>query len=256
MTELDASAREVLRAARSAYEPTPDDQKRVRAALVPALAGAPEPSLADMSPSSPAATTAAGDLTVAKLVAGGVLIGAVGFGGGYAVGQNTAQEPPLPATLPSEPQTLGALATSAASVPTAPPRSTPRGIREDSLDHDPALRGSASRAKSRPVTSDKTPEGSSTLGEEVTLLRRAQRTLREGDPAGSLALLDWMKERYPSGALAEERTVARVLALCSAGKDAQARGVAGRFLAKHPGSVHAARLRSTCAFSRSDEPGE
>ena len=256
MTELDASARAMLKAARHGYDPTPDDHERVKAALVPALAGARGPTPADIAQSSPAAATTAGSVTLAKLVAGGVMIGAVGFGGGYAVGQKAVPEPPVPATHPAASPPRSDLTNPAAPArAAAPPAASPDD--EADLDDDGApRRASARQPRSRPATPKKAPEGESTLGEEVTLLRRAQRSLREGDPAGSLALLDWMKERYPSGTLAEERTVARVLALCGAGKATQAQALAKRFLAKHPGSVHAARLRASCAFSRPDEPEE
>ena len=89
-------------------------------------------------------------------------------------------------------------------------------------------------------------------GGEVALLRRAKRALRDGDADASLQRLDRMAARYPGGVLKEEAVVARVIALCSADRTSDARRLAEAFIAKHPGSFHASRLRATCAFAPRD----
>jgi hypothetical protein len=48
--------------------------------------------------------------------------------------------------------------------------------------------------------------------------------------------------------LGEERTAARVVALCGAGRQAEGRSLATTFLARHPSSPLAPRVRSACGL--------
>jgi type IV secretory pathway VirB10-like protein len=82
---------------------------------------------------------------------------------------------------------------------------------------------------------------------ETALLRDAHRALRTGQADQALALLDRHAREHPDGVLREERLATRVLALCEAGRDEQARAEAARFLAAHPRSMHATRVRASCA---------
>lgn len=92
------------------------------------------------------------------------------------------------------------------------------------------------------------PSARDALTAETALLRDAHAALRAHDPARALAILEQHAASFPSGALAEERSATRVLALCDAGRIDQARAEASRFLAAHPRSMHAGRVRaSSCA---------
>jgi outer membrane protein assembly factor BamD (BamD/ComL family) len=84
------------------------------------------------------------------------------------------------------------------------------------------------------------------LAEETALLRQAHAAIESGDGARALALLDQHARTYPSGALGEERDAARVFALCAASRAAEARREADRFLATHPRSPLAPRVRASC----------
>jgi hypothetical protein len=84
---------------------------------------------------------------------------------------------------------------------------------------------------------------------EVAMLRRAQSALAKGDPNASLRAIDAIETSHPSGALREETSAARVLALCAAGKTSEAKAEAARFLAQWPSSVQAGRVRGSCAFA-------
>lgn len=68
------------------------------------------------------------------------------------------------------------------------------------------------------------PTGS--LAEEYALIRAAQRALGAGDARTALARLDEHAARFAQGALANERRIARVAALCEAGREAEARAEA------------------------------
>jgi hypothetical protein len=85
------------------------------------------------------------------------------------------------------------------------------------------------------------------LGEEVSLLDHARRALAGGDPPGALRQLDAFDARFPRGSLAEEAEVLRVEALLAEDDRASATKVAARFLAAHPTSPHAARIRALLA---------
>lgn len=87
------------------------------------------------------------------------------------------------------------------------------------------------------------------IAAEVALLRRAQTALKDGHGDASLRAIDALDATHPNGALREERSAARVLALCAAGRDDDARAEADRFLSQWPASAQAARVRASCAFS-------
>jgi len=87
----------------------------------------------------------------------------------------------------------------------------------------------------------------SSLVEETTLLREAHAALKEGDAAKSMQVLDKLAARHPDGILREERLAARILALCAAGRVDEAREKARSLLTEAPRSVHAARVRASCA---------
>jgi len=75
------------------------------------------------------------------------------------------------------------------------------------------------------------------LGRERALLDQARAALVSGDSAAALAALDRHRRGFPDGRLAEERDVLRLKALLAAGRAAEARAAAERFLHKHPASL-------------------
>jgi outer membrane protein assembly factor BamD (BamD/ComL family) len=87
----------------------------------------------------------------------------------------------------------------------------------------------------------------STLEAETRLLREAHEALQAGQPARALDLLDQQSQTYASGQLGEERAAARVVALCKAGRPVEAQAAATRFLAEHPHSPLADRVRTSCS---------
>jgi len=84
------------------------------------------------------------------------------------------------------------------------------------------------------------------LAEEAGELREAQRALRSGDSNRALALLEQQQTLYPNGSLAQERSAAKVLALCQAGRAEQARLEAQRFEQLFPNSPLLGRVRGAC----------
>lgn len=84
------------------------------------------------------------------------------------------------------------------------------------------------------------------LAEETALLASANAELRRGDAGRALALLDDYDRRYPAGVLREEVLATRVIARCQQSPDRAARRAAEAFLARHPASPLASRVRTSC----------
>jgi hypothetical protein len=81
---------------------------------------------------------------------------------------------------------------------------------------------------------------------EAQLLREADHALKAGDASTSLRLLEEHARRFPNGALEPERSAERVLALCRAGRLADARREARAFLAGHPAGPLTSRVQASC----------
>jgi hypothetical protein len=91
------------------------------------------------------------------------------------------------------------------------------------------------------------PAPSSAVVAEVEALDHARAALAGGNPHQALALVASHDAAFPSGILGPEAVVLRVRALVALGDRAQASAVATRFLASHPNSAQAARLRAIVA---------
>jgi hypothetical protein len=106
---------------------------------------------------------------------------------------------------------------------------------------------SASAAVPLPLPTASAPVASvSSLQAEARLLREADRALKGGDAAGCLQMLDEHARQFPAGVLEPERSAERVLALCAAGRAADAQHAARTFLATHEAGPQASRVRASC----------
>jgi hypothetical protein len=85
------------------------------------------------------------------------------------------------------------------------------------------------------------------LSDEVSILSRAETELHSGRAANAMKLLAEHERKYPTGILAEERTAARVQALCALGRTAEADAQLSRL---RPGSLHGEQSRQACADSK------
>ena len=98
----------------------------------------------------------------------------------------------------------------------------------------------------------------SALAAELDLLRRARAAIDAGDGDAALALLGEHARMFAGGQLQQDRDILRVEALCAEGDATRARAAAAAFLRDHPGSPHAARVRTICADETNvvtDRPG-
>ena len=81
------------------------------------------------------------------------------------------------------------------------------------------------------------------LNAQIAWLDRARRAIEAGDPATALHLLDDYRATYPEGTLSQEAELLRIEALIAGGQRAAAESLATRFIAAHPSSPHARRIR-------------
>lgn len=82
------------------------------------------------------------------------------------------------------------------------------------------------------------------LSEEVAILSRAERELLKGRAANALTLLNEHERKFRNGALAEERTAARIQAFCALGRVNEANALMNKLA---PQSLHGERARQACA---------
>jgi hypothetical protein len=88
------------------------------------------------------------------------------------------------------------------------------------------------------------------LPAELRWIERAQSALAADDPAAAQAALRAHGRLFPHGHLAEEREALAVQVLCASGRADEARQAAADFVARHPTSPQAARVRRTCVDAR------
>lgn len=278
MSELSQRSRDLIARGRGG-PPSATDRARVRAKLderlalaVAAAAGvgvAKTASAATAAAAVKGATVAAAPVGVAglwvKIGVAVVVLGAAGATARFAVERLSAHSPPD--------TTFAAVATERGPAESGPtegvqdptklghdgdlPATEPSA--DDSVVPSPAERASsneavASAAPLAPSAARGSAKDPGSIAGEVALLRRAQSSLTSGDPNASLRALDAIDKTHPSGVLREEASAARVLALCAAGKKAEAKAEAARFLAEWPTSVQAGRVRGSCAFASEPAP--
>lgn len=155
---------------------------------------------------------------VALALPAGALVGAVG----HAYWQRPAA-PPAAVTVPRVMPSV-AVAAPVAALPPAP------------VDALPALASPAKRAATG-APSAKPEREAVSLERELSLLERARTRLSEGQPQSTLQLLREHRLSYPSSALQQEREALLIRALTAAGRLAEARGRAARFVEAYPTSA-------------------
>jgi hypothetical protein len=247
---------------RAELSPSSADKARLRARiLAPALGGGAAPALGGKAAPAPAplarwaALKAAGS---AGLAAGALVLGAgvgIGFWLGREASMPAASEPGVstPARM-AEPAPEWAEPLSIAGEAPSPPTTAAAPV---VAPESPAAGRAPSRETQRPPPrrAARKSVAESPLDDELALLRRVERALRNADPALALALLAELDERFPDSRLVEERQAARLLADCRLGNgNASARARA--FLSDHPASVYRQRVQLACALDTTSAPNE
>jgi hypothetical protein len=127
----------------------------------------------------------------------------------------------------------------------APVPAQPEAVAGDTPNAVALEEPTATSGASPSASHDASPiESKSALREESVAVLEIRRTLRAGDASGALRLLEQARQRFPHGALSQEREALSVEALAKSGaRDAAARK-ADAFLRAHPKSPYAADVQS------------
>jgi hypothetical protein len=226
--KLSPEAQELVSAVKQAYQPSDADRARVLDALRGRLGDAAV--LGDGMVQAAMGVrrfwSAASALTVAGLVAlgGGALWLALRAGPSTQAPPRTESPTVTPVTLPSAMEATD-------SVPSeSPPESVEPPVTQPSV------------ARSNP--SRRVRDG---LSEEVAIMSRAETDLHGGRPESALKALAEHERKFGNGVLAEERTAARIQALCALGRTAEADAQLARLTRIAPNSPHTERARQACA---------
>ena len=228
--ELDDSALALLEQTRGAYEPTATNRAHVRWRLERRLSEPP--------------VSVRHDQRVRAWRTGLLAAAALSLvGGAAALGWRPAtREAPSDTTAAGLPAAL--LASPAPAANTA--FEHPESVEPDAESEVPAVSGGSARSTggARGAAAAR-PEGD--LSAEVSLIARAQAATNRGQAEQALAALQEYDRQHQSGALLEERSAARIFALCASGRERDARAAAESFQARWPSSPQLARIRSSCA---------
>lgn len=167
----------------------------------------------------------------------------------------TPPEVPRPSVMPAAAPVTTATS-AAAPVATVTSAAAPVALSPVAISSASVEPGSPPTIAVAPARADARGEPSPTesLDEEITELRAARSSLRDGHPAQALAQLDLSAARFAGGALAEDREAERIFALCALGREGEAHVQALRFLTQHPRSSYAASVRSSCGFAGAKSP--
>ena len=206
----------------------------------------------------------------ALLSSGGVgaSVGVLLLGAGFFAGYRSSPSAPAPVAASA----IAAPVPLAAAPISAPPISAPPIPAEPVTAEPPAPLDSDSRAargplaaaddlsavrERRPARAGRSPiEGRersrarierSPAPEELLLLERAERALRNHNPALATALIAELTQRFPRSLLHEERRAIELMARCQAGGDASAAAsLRTGFERDYPTSVYAERVARDC----------
>lgn len=241
----------------SSEGPSPDARTRALTLVAGAVAGA----VAATATATGGATSAAGATAAPKVVAGAGLSGAAKIGvlgvmvlvsaiAGVTVLRSSRDAAPMPTpSVATEP----APAPAPTSVPALVPTIDPPSVSPADLPTAPSVAlsaGSASPSTRAPGVAAGHTEPPSSVTDEIAAFDRARSALEAGEIERAIGLLDAYERRFPAGTFAQEAEVLRVKALAAKGDRAGARRSGERFLAAHPTSPHAPRIRAIVDSSR------
>jgi len=241
MNRLSPEAERLFQLARTADDPDKVEVNRVGRALAHRLAtgGGLATGAAVLSHSASAGAA----LSVTKVITILVVTGAVSTAGFFAVHSRKPPSATIASVVTKAAAGPGMQTQAAVSLPLAEPVAP--------VSHANALvdsgRSTPSRGSAHAASSAVIEETADQLQAETADLQQAQAALRSGDTGSALRLLSAQDTTYRSGVLQQERSAARVLALCQSGSVAAARAEAARFEKRWPNSPLTSRVRSACA---------
>jgi len=207
------------------------------------------PLIAVTPSAGPAAAATKSALALTPLVKGVLVV--LGIGGlsvaGYVLDRSFA------GSSANGRNAVSAVSASAASPVQDPPPSASQ-VSEAAVPAASAAMGSAppnatARAPNPPATSRELGASAkkSALGDESAAVLEIRRALRAGDASHALRLLEQARQRFPKGALGQEREALTIEALAKSGARAAASRKAEAFLRAYPKSPYASDVQSFVA---------
>jgi hypothetical protein len=218
---MTPDAEELLRVGRESFKPSDADRARVFESL--------SAQIGDVGLVGGLSTTAAKS---AWLPLSATVVGLGLLGGGLYLA--FSPQPSAPPTMPVVPAVKAAQ-----PAPVDPPVVEPK---LDAPAEEPKL--PAPRTTGGNVSTGRVDH----LAEEVAILSRAGADLHSGRAASALKALDEHQRKFPGGALSQERSAARVQALCAVGRMKEAEAELKRLSRMSPRSPHEARARKACGI--------
>lgn len=230
---------QMLQRARRGLSPRREDVDRVRASIAASLAAGVDP------PDLPAGGSGVFRSELFRRVLPTTIALGIGGAAGFALGHRVGVED-------------GSALAEHRRAPVAPSAAAPRPP-EPPLTA-PVPRPASSAEAQGPVadTERSVRRTSAGIGEEVRLLERVERAIRDRNPRLALGLLAELDRVAPRGELHEERRAARVMAECGLGAGAGTEAIE-RFERAYPGSAYLGRVRETCgpgSATDSARPGD
>jgi hypothetical protein len=236
MKAMSPEATELVHAGRQAFRPTEADRARLMVALA---------STATLSVGAVAARAAERSLSSifnalpARVLALAFPLAAAGAYGWHVAAQSPATvqtaRPLGPAPVIVVPK-VTAQPVPAAEVPAAEPPNEPS---------EPSEPSASVAAERSPSSGDSSKPGVE-IRQEVALLSKAQAALSRGRPQEALEALAEHAQRFPRGALTEERAATRARTLCALGRRQEAETELKRVEKLNPTSAYLARAREAC----------
>jgi hypothetical protein len=214
MSGLSPELQQLVPTYKEAHSPTNADLERIMAGLKARLGDA---AFAAVESAQITAATTASTATTGLLVMKGAGIGLAGLAALGSLWYIGTQRPPPVDASQTQPEPVVALQPQNAPAVNAPAVNAPELPKAEAplTAATPAVNNDAARAAAPSRPRDK-------LAEEVALMTRAQAALHGGKPAAALEALSEHERKFGNGLLAEERTAARVQALCALGRTAEA----------------------------------
>jgi len=233
---MSPETRTFLEEVRHAEDPTVGDERRVLAALNAALAAG---SVAGASVAVSKATKFFGvsGASGLKLVGGLLSVGAAVWIASSVPFPSEAGESSLAARRSIARSPIATPGAPEASERAAPALSTTASLQPSA----PLVRAEERRRGSRPAD----PLRAASVREEIQLLADVRADLARGDGVSALGRLD--EHVTADRQFLAERSAARILALCSLGRTAEARRATAAFLRDHPRSVQRTAVERSCA---------
>ena len=232
MKAMSPEATELVHAGRQAFQPTEAD----RARLMVALAGT-----ATLSVGAVAARAAERSLSSifnalpARVLAVVFPLAAAGAYGWHVAAQSQSPAAAQTARRLGPAPVIVVPAVTAQPVPAA-----------EAPAVEPPSEPSASVAAERGPSIGDSPKPGVEIRQEVALLSKAQAALSRGRPQEALEALAEHAQRFPRGALTEERAATRARTLCALGRRQEAETELKRVEKLNPTSAYLARAREAC----------